>query len=66
MFLGENNLVVENCSSGNIGRRSALRFFLAPRADGDEEGGGVGGDGDGAEKPNAADQGAYDFGCDHV
>ena len=40
--------------------------FFAPRTDGDEKGGGVGGDGDGAEEANAADQGAYDFGCNHV
>ena len=37
-----------------------------PWSDGDEKGGGVGGDGDGAEESDAADEGAYDFGCDHV
>ena len=40
--------------------------FLAPQAEGDEEGGGVGGDGDGAEEADAADEGADDLGGDHV
>ena len=43
-----------------------FRSFFAPRADGDEEGGGVGGDGDGTEEANAADEGADDLGGDHV
>ena len=43
-----------------------LRSFFAPRADGDEEGGGVGGDGDGTEEADAADEGADDLGGNHV
>ena len=37
-----------------------------PRPDGDEEGCGIGSDGDGAEESDAADQGADDLGRDHV
>ena len=48
------------------GRKLCFRSFFAPRADGDEEGGGVGGDGDGAEEADAADEGADDLGGDHV
>ena len=40
--------------------------FFALRADGDEKGGGIGGDGDGAEEADAADEGACDLGGDHV
>ena len=36
------------------------------RADGDEKSSGIGGDRDGAEESDAADEGAYDLGCDHV
>ena len=49
-----------------IVRYPFLAAFFSPWKQADEEGGGVGGDGVGAEKPDAADQGAYDFGCDLV
>ena len=47
-------------------RKLCFRSFFAPRTDGDEEGGGVGGDGDGTEETDAADEGADDLGGNHV
>ena len=43
---------------------SILLFF--PRTYRDEKSGGVGSDGDGAEEADTADEGAHNFGCDHV
>lgn len=47
-------------------RRSDPLFLFAPRGQADEKCGGVGGDGDGTEETDAADEGAHDFRCDHV
>ena len=48
------------------GRKLYFRSFFAPRADGDEEGGGVGGDRDSTEEADTADERADDLGGDHV